>query len=161
MKQYGSKPGRSKPRKPGLNITIADGKTEGIWYDSSGNFIGDNKTVLAAADDAATQPLGSPWRMPTLDEFKELQKYCTWTRTTQDGVNGHQVDGPNGNAIFLPDAGHRLGSDLIAAGGRGYYWLSSLSGGSIKAYSIYSALGSLNIDSEFRGRGLTIRPVHP
>ncbi len=45
--------------------TFADGVTDAIWYDSSGNFIGDNKTVLDAADDAAaTQQLGSPWRMP-------------------------------------------------------------------------------------------------
>ena len=62
--------------------TIADGQTEGIWYDSSGAFIGDNKTVLVAADDAATANLGSPWRMPTIDEIKELIDKCTWTWTT-------------------------------------------------------------------------------
>ena len=97
--------------------TIADGETGGIWYDSSGAFIGDNKTVLVAADDAATAKLGSPWRMPTIDEFQELIDKCTWTWTTQDGVNGCQVDGPNGNAIFLPAAGYRKVSGFHSAGG--------------------------------------------
>ena len=66
--------------------TFADGETGAIWYDSSGNFIGDNKTVLDAADDAATAKLGSPWRMPTEVEIQELIDNCTWTWTTQDGV---------------------------------------------------------------------------
>ena len=52
--------------------TFADGQTEGIWYDSDGTFIGDGKTTLEAADDAATAKLGSPWRMPTFEEAKEL-----------------------------------------------------------------------------------------
>ena len=106
--------------------TIADDQTEGIWYDSSGTFIGDGKTVLDAADDAATAKLGSPWRMPTFDEFMELKDNCTRTWTTQDGVNGYQMEGPNGNTIFLPAAGWREGSDLKSAGKWCFYWSSSL-----------------------------------
>ena len=105
--------------------TIADGQTEGIWYDSSGNFIGDNKTTLVAADDAATANLGSPWRMPTADEIQELLDNCTWFLTTRDGVDGYQVDGPNGNAIFLPcDYSYIDGATAI--GKVGFYWSSSL-----------------------------------
>ena len=63
--------------------TIADGQTEGIWYDAGGTFIGDNKTTLEAADDAATRKLGSPWRMPTKEEIRELLDHCTWNWTTQ------------------------------------------------------------------------------
>ena len=140
--------------------TVADDQTEGIWYDSYGAFIGDNKTVLIAADDAATQQLGSPWRMPTVDEIKELRDKCKWTMTTQDGVNGCQVDGPNGNAIFLPHAGARQDSDLIAAGARGYYWTSSLYGESQKAYSIY-IMKSAALSDYGRFLGLSIRPVRP
>ena len=140
--------------------TVADDQTEGIWYDSSGAFIGDNKTVLIAADDAATQQLGSPWRMPTVDEFKELRDKCNWTMTTQDGVNGCQVDGPNGNAIFLPHAGFRQDSDLIAAGARGYYLSSSLYGESQKAYGIY-IMKSAALSDYGRFLGLSIRPVRP
>lgn len=137
--------------------TIADGETGGIWYDSSGAFIGDNKTALVAADDAATAKLGSPWRMPTIDEFQELIDKCTWTWTTQDGVNGYQVDGPNGNAIFLP------ASYLVTGSYRaGYYWSSSLS--TTESDCAYSL--DLNSDRYFIARtyryfGCTVRPVRP
>lgn len=137
--------------------TIADGETGGIWYDSSGAFIGDNKTALVAADDAATAKLGSPWRMPTIDEFQELIDKCTWTWTTQDGVNGYQVDGPNGNAIFLP-----AGYLVIGSYRADYYWSSSLS--TTESDCAYSL--DLNSDRYFIARtyryfGCTVRPVRP
>ena len=139
--------------------TVADGQTAGIWYDAGGNFIGDNKTTLEAADDAATAKLGSPWRMPTEGEIKELLDNCTWTETTQDGKNGYEVKGSNGNAIFLPAAGYRVVSGLYDAGSWGYYWSSSLS----TVYS-FNARG-LNLDSGVKGRGrglgFTVRPVRP
>ena len=141
--------------------TFADGKTEGIWYDSSGAFIGDNKTVLDAADDAATANLGSPWRMPTFDEFMELINNCTLTWTTQDGVNGCQVDGPNGNAIFLPATGYPGKSGLRDVG-RGYYWSSSLGAADSNAarnFSFSSALNDWNNNN--RLFGFPVRPVRP
>ena len=146
--------------------TFADGETGAIWYDSSGNFIGDNKTVLDAADDAATAKLGSPWRMPTEVEIKELRDNCTWTRTTQDGVNGYQVDGPNGNAIFLPAAGYYKGT-MRYERSKGYYWSSSLDTDlSFFARSYYAC--GLHFESggyfgynSFREYGYSVRPVRP
>ena len=143
--------------------TIADGKTEGIWYDSSGAFIGDNKTVLAAADDAATANLGSPWRMPTKVEIQELLDNCTWIWTTQDGVSGYQVDGPNGNAIFLPLAGFRLDSGFLFAGGEGNYWSSSLYPDfSNDARSLFlNSSGRHELHYYNRSFGFSVRPVRP
>ena len=142
--------------------TIADGQTGGIWYDSSGAFIGDNKTVLAAADDAATANLGSPWRMPTADEIKELIDNCTWIWTTQDGVNGYQVDGPNGNAIFLPASGEREDSGLIDAGTKARYWSSSLRT-TLNSYAhhIYFDSGNYERQGVLRCYGYSVRPVRP
>ena len=142
--------------------TFADGYPGVIWYDSDGTFIGDGKTTLEAADDAATQKLGSPWRMPTLDEIKELLDNCTWTWTTQDGKNGYEVKGTNGNSIFVPAAGYRLRSELNVAGSRGAYWSSSLS----TAYSedaryLGFAAGVHGWYSLGRGCGFTVRPVRP
>ena len=142
--------------------TVADGQTEGIWYDAGGTFIGDNKTTLEAADDAATRKLGSPWRMPTKEEIRELLDHCTWNWTTQDGVNGCEVKGPNGNSIFLPAAGYRKGSLLYYAGSGGDYWSSSLC-------AAYSGLARyLGFDSGARGwydngryYGFSVRPVRP
>ena len=142
--------------------TFADGQTGGIWYDSAGAFIGDNKTVLDAADDAATANLGSPWRMPTKVEIAELITKCTWTWTTQDGVNGYQVDGPNGNAIFLPAAGYRKVSGLKYAGSQGYCWSSSLSTTESNcAYSLDLHSDRYLIARTYRYFGYTVRPVRP
>ena len=144
--------------------TIADDQTEGIWYDSSGTFIGDNKIVLDAADDAATTKLGSPWRMPTFDEFMELNDNCTRTWTTQDGVNGYQMEGPNGNTIFLPAAGYRKGSDLKSAGSWAYYWSSSLSyyfPNSIYAFDYNFASSVFVPYPNDRYYGHLVRPVRP
>lgn len=90
---------------------ILEGKLDQIK-----GVLDDQNTTLAADDDAATANLGSPWRMPTFDEFMELRDNCTSTWTTQDGVNGCQVDGPNGNAIFLPAAGYCDASGLRREG---------------------------------------------
>lgn len=149
--------------------TFADGETGGIWYDSSGNFIGDNLTTLRPADDAATQQLGSPWRMPTVDEQEELITKCTWTWTTQDGVNGYQVDGPNGNAIFLPAAGYRSGSALGSAGSRGFYLSNSHSSHSSYSTSrndvvfriYFYSNGQHSMDTFLRYLGFSVRPVRP
>ena len=143
--------------------TFADGQTEGIWYDAGGNFIGDNKTTLEAADDAATANLGSPWRMPTGDEIDELVDNCTWTETTQDGVKGYEVKSKkNGNSIFLPAAGYRESSWLDDAGSRGYYWSSSLETKySDRASRLYFDADLHTWASGFRYSGLTVRPVRP
>ena len=145
--------------------TIADGQTEGIWYDAGGTFIGDNKTTLEAADDAATRKLGSPWRMPTLVEIRELldANNCTWTWTTQDGKNGYEVKSKtNGNSIFLPAAGCRTGSALRNAGSEGDYWSSSLSTAySYNARYLYFVSGVHGWFNSYRCYGFSLRPVRP
>ena len=86
----------------------------------------DYKTALDSQDDVAHVKWGGSWRTPSLAEHNELLKNCTWTWTTQNGVQGYIVTGPNGNSIFLPAAGRRFGTDLYDSGG--YYWSSSLEG---------------------------------
>ena len=75
--------------------------------------------------DAATANWGGSWRMPTKAEQEELLNNCTWRWTTYNGVNGYNVEGPNGNSIFLPAAGYRAGLSHCSAGGRGDYWSST------------------------------------
>ena len=87
----------------------------------------DNKTVLAYEDDAAHVKWGGAWRMPTLAEMDELLANCTWTWATQNEVKGYKVTGPNGNSIFLPATGSRLGTELHRSGSSGFYWSSTLS----------------------------------
>ena len=98
----------------------------------------DNKTQLELSDDAARANWGGSWRMPTRAEQGELRENCTWTWTTQNGVNGYKVTSKkNGNSIFLPAAGYRDVSSLSNAGSYGDYWSSSLfSGSPSRAYDL-------------------------
>ena len=87
----------------------------------------DDKNKLLLSDDAARYNWGGSWRMPTKAEQDELREKCTWTWTTQNGVNGYKVTSKsNGNSIFLPAAGYRYDSSLISAGSYGNYLSSSL-----------------------------------
>ncbi len=87
----------------------------------------DNRTGLELADDAARVNWGGSWRMPTLDEIKELKEQCSWQWTTVNGHSGYRVTSKrNGRSIFLPAAGFRFGPSSNNVGSYGYYWSSSL-----------------------------------
>jgi hypothetical protein len=121
----------------------------------------DNKTQLELSDDAARANWGGSWRMPTRAEQDELRENCTWTWTTQNGVNGYKVTSKkNGNSIFLPAAGYRDGSSLYRAGSYGYYWSSSLGTGyQDDACGLYFGSGYVGCDLNPRYIGFTVRPV--
>ena len=123
----------------------------------------DNKTTLDLSDDAAHANWGGTWRMPTVDEIKELVNSCSWEWTTQNGVNGQKATGPNGNSIFLPAAGFRLIVDLNDMGSYGFYWSSSLRpdyDGDVYHLGFGSDRTSWNGDSK-RNYGFPVRAVCP
>ena len=120
----------------------------------------DNKTVLDPEDDVAHVKWGGTWRMPTLEEQIELLYNCTWSWTTQNGVNGYKVTGPNGNSIFLPAAGCRIGTEVSGRGSGGCYWSSSLdSDSSYRAYDLYFPSGGYGLGYDSRCLGQSVRPV--
>ena len=124
------------------------------YIDSEGN--------LTAQYDAATANWGGSWRMPTEAEQEELLDNCTWTWTTQNGVNGHNVEGPNGNSIFLPAAGFRYGSSLHGVGIGGDYWSSTPVDGYYDdfAYGLnFGIYGYFVNYSNYRNDGRSVRPI--
>ena len=121
----------------------------------------DNKTVLEAADDAATANWGGAWRMPTKAEQDELREQCTWTWTTQNDVKGYKVTSKsNGNSIFLPAAGYRDVGSRDYVGSFGYYWSSTLvTDNPNDAYYLYFNSGNVDWYINYRYFGLSVRPV--
>ena len=120
----------------------------------------DNKTVLDPEDDVARVKWGGSWRMPTNAEQDELRNKCTWEWTTQNGVNGYRVAGPNGNSIFLPAAGCRNGAGIYDIGGYGDYWSSSLnSGNSYYAYYLFFYDNYYDWGYSNRHLARSVRPV--
>ena len=121
----------------------------------------DNKTELDPEDDAAYVNWGENWRMPTYDQQTELRTKCTWTWTTQNGMNGRLVTGPNGNTLFLPAAGSRYDSSLYNAGSNGSYWSRTLySGYPSNAYIVGFDSGGVDWGNNVsRNNGLPVRAV--
>ena len=169
--------GASKPTAYGDNYAwgetepepTADYSWETYKWGTDGNLTKynntDGKTILDPADDAATAKLGSPWRMPTSAEIEELfnPDNCTLTWTTQDDVNGYEVKSKkNGNSIFLPATGYRIGSGRIGDGSWGGYWSGSVDTADT-ANARALGFSSNGYDWYYNGRfyGSPVRPVHP
>ncbi|MCQ2219458.1 MAG: hypothetical protein MJZ33_13420 [Paludibacteraceae bacterium] len=106
------------------------------WYDKYGQKTTskynneDKRKKLESSDDAASMNWGDGWRMPTLDDVKELVEFCEWK--SQNDYNSSGIAGylgtskKNGNTIFLPAAGCIYGGSHLAEGKVGFYWTSLL-----------------------------------
>lgn len=132
------------------------------------NGFTDNKVVLEMADDAARVLWGGSWRMPTQGELQELIDSCTWVRTTQSGVEGYKVisnrQGYTENYIFLPAAGLYGEWGLEYKGSICYYWsltLNTTYPSSAISLTTYYGVNNLQMESNSRQYGLSIRPVCP
>lgn len=130
-------------------LRMSDLESRG-FIDSDGN--------LTAAYDAATVNWDDSWRMPTLDEMKELVDNCTWEWTTMNGVNGRKATGPNGNSIFLPAAGFRGDGAIEKVGSYGCCW-SATPTSVYTSYCLYFDSGNLDCESFSRYYGRPVRPV--
>lgn len=89
----------------------------------------DGLAILEESDDAAHAVLGGGWRMPTYEEWLELNS-CASEWIMLNGVVGKKFtsfkEGFTGNWIFLPATGGRTGVSVESAGAIGYYWSSLL-----------------------------------
>ena len=93
-----------------------------------GHGVTDNKDVLEPVDDAARAKWGGAWRIPTVDEWRELLDNCTWQFTTKGGKKGYEVKSKvNGNSIFFPAAGTKMNGGTHNVGIEGVYWSANLS----------------------------------
>ena len=124
------------------------------------NGFTDDLTTLQAMDDEATQALGSGARTPTADEWQELLDNTTAIWTTRNGVNGRLLTATNGNSIFLPAAGYRIGTSLYDAGSHGYYRSSSLlTDYPVGAWTFYFYSVRQRMDHSDRSLGYSVRAV--
>ena len=152
--------GASTPEDYGNYYAWGETTTKSSYSTSNYNY-SNNPTTLPLERDAAYVNWGSSWRMPTKAEQDELRTECTWTWTTQNGVNGYKVTSKtNGNSIFLPAAGYRDGSSLNVEGYGGHYWSSSIDTSvSNDAYVLYFYSNNDIGWYRFRYYGLSVRAV--
>lgn len=130
-----------------LDSPNRDGKSFTKYFSGEGG-----KTVLDPEDDVAHVSWGGSFRMPTFEEWLELDSSCYWEWTRFNGVSGEMVyDIVNGNRVFLPAGGFFSGPTLSSVGKYGCYWSASL--GSCFQLHAGSYVG-VN-----RPHGLSVRPV--
>ena len=139
------------------------------------------KRQLDPEDDAAHVNWGGDWRMPTIEECKELVDSCIWDSTTINGVKGYEVRSKtNGNSIFIPAVGSFAGISNNPSIGytdeennfveerfhTGCYWSSTLSPNysyraSMLFFSVNKWFNEHRVDITYREWGCPVRPVCP
>ena len=133
-------------------------------YDYSSDYKINNKKDISgnARYDAARANWGGDWRMPTKSEFQELIDECTWKWSTQNGIDGYKIIGPNGNSIFLPSAGRWYGNEPSNVGYNSYYWSSTINAGSYSDWIYYLSFSKYSYEVSDYGNGYygcSVRPV--
>lgn len=116
--------GASSPSEYGKLFGYGDPTGE-KWSESKNDY--PKNAIIGTSYDIASSNWGNGWRMPSAQELKELAEICRWEKTSLKGVAGNLVIGPNGNSIFLPYAGSRIGVSTYRAGEMGECWAGSLS----------------------------------
>ena len=142
------------------NYKYSDGSS------SSGGYIKIGFSIKGTKYDVAHMLWGETWEMPSVAQLEELVNYCIFEPATINGVNGSKFIGPNGNEIFLPNAG--FGTDTIRGrnvegnywAGTCYHWVNVYIAGYYNALRIYSNSSGLRIhDNCYRYFGFSVRPV--
>ena len=149
------------------------------WYD--GQVYGNTKGATLTSDitagevfDAARANLGSPWRMPTTTEFKELFDNCIYIdasgaeisasttdkRATVNGIVGLYLQSKtNGNRLFFACSGLGYGASWLSRGSSGYYQSASFLSARSAEILYFSSGGVYPQDNNSRYYGFAVRPV--
>ncbi len=94
-------------------------------------------------------------KLPTREQFAELQAFCTWTWNGK----GYVVKGDNGNSIVLQAAGYReCGGNVSRVGEYGAYW-SSVPYGSDRAWDLSFDSSGVSVPDDGRCFGFSVRLV--
>lgn len=113
-----------------------------------------------AAYDVAYKYLGTPWRLPTKDEFDELIANTDNEWTTINGVNGYKFmkKGDHSVYIFFSASGYCYRSGFLGRSSHGRYWSSTYYSSS-SAYGLSFNSSSVTTINLGRDLGFSIRPV--
>lgn len=132
------------------------------YYNVSTTEYTDIGTHIAGTEyDAASVNLGKGWKIPSYDQFRELERECTWEWKSKNGILGYLVTGKNGNSIFIPAVGYKSGSWSYNYNERGDYWSDYVNNaGSANYFNMSSSVHTVaNLFAKSKYCGLTIRPV--
>ena len=134
-------------------------------YDSTpGKQVAANIPSNDAAHDIALATLGTPWHLPTKEDFQEL-----YDNTDSEWVADYNGTGVAGRKfmkksdhsvyVFFPASGYYNVTSLNNRGTNGNYWSSSFYSATY-AYNLFFNSSSVNPQNYYNRRnGFTVRPV--
>lgn len=146
--------GANKPSEYGSYFAWGEVQPKTSYTEDNYKWPKTDEGVLLKEYDAATVNWGDKWRMPTREEWGELEQKCIWEMTFNQGVKGWEVTGPSGKSIFFPAAGYYWETSNNEIGNVAQYWSST------SRYR-YSFTALLTLDTTPGYLGLPIRPVCP
>lgn len=130
-----------------------------MWCDINPNLIHLDGITESEHDVVYVSTL-KKYRMPTLQEWRELQLKCKWEWCSNNLGCGYLVTGTTGNSIFLPANGKIVGEKHVAQNLKGYYWTSNKPLERNEAYYIYFDQDIIDFEREpFDNVLRYIRPV--
>ena len=113
---------------------------------------------LTMAADAARVIWQDSWKLPSKADIEELITLCEWEWIDNEN-KGYKVIGKNGNSIFLPASGYKIGQIVNSDGKNGYYWSSLAEQYDSNANGLQFSNDYYNFSWGSRSNGRPIRPV--
>ena len=134
-------------------------------YNSTpGHSVAANIPSNDAAHDIALATLGTPWHLPTKEDFQEL-----YDNTDSEWVADYNGTGVAGRKfmkksdhsvyVFFPASGFYNGTSLSSRGTGGYYWSASFYSATYAYNLIFDSSFVYPQSLNYRRNGLTVRPV--
>lgn len=120
-----------------------------------------SENISGGDNDPARYAWGRALTVPTQAQFEELFNSCSKEWTTVGGVAGYKLTAPNGNSIFLPAAGSRVGNEVKNEGVAGVYATGSINEGNSQfalAFRFDAGAGGSRTSAPTY-EALSIRPV--
>ena len=161
--------GANKPKEYGNYFAWGEIYAKSSYTESNSKTYGRQYNSCSSANrnrmDAARANWDGLWRMPTGAELQELLDECTWIWMSKYArSDGFEVQGPNGNSIFIPAAGLYDGDELKHFRETVCYWSSSSDYGSnLSASCLFSGDNHWGVSGDtvslLRYYGMSIRPV--
>lgn len=113
--------------------------------------------------DTASANWGVRWRMPTIDDYRELVNRCDLKWITVEDIGGIKATGPNGNSIFFP--AENISASLGALFNTHYYTSNLRTSGGLfvkaneEAHTFKFSPDGFEFGSQPRCFGSYIRPI--
>lgn len=133
----------------------------GPYPSTPGASVNTDISPTDAAHDAALVCLGTPWHLPTKEDFQELYANTDREWTTIKGINGRKFMKKNDHTIyvFFPAAGNGSSTNINNIGECGYYWSSSWRNNISANNMMFNSSAMYPQDYEHRFNGFSVRAV--